>query len=1775
MAKYVEIEDTGLLVEFPDEASDDQIRQAMLANLDRFREDLGQGRLSSAKQSFLRTNAEQTGNILQGVARFLERAAPGAMVAPGVPPSPQVRELVGREQEMTPVEREARLRESPLYKLGTSIVEGGQEAFRPNPKYSQEFWTGKVASGAGSLPSVIALGAMGGPALGGLGYGSAMGEQQAQDAIEFGAIDQADKAFLLGMGIGGISEFALGVPSRLFGWVRAARKAGLNPAEAGQVATKGWKAWSAANPFKARSVEGAVREGFQESLEQLGQNVTAKDILAYDPERPRTQGVLESGMVGATLGGIVGGGAGAITKPQRPTVTEPGQEQDAQASDIDFGQIEKDLQAQAQQSAVTPAAAVPPTPSQQDVQDMAAGTLIPVQTPLVTDAQRAAAPATAATVEKILSGEDAKDIENAIQGGQLKPQTQPEPPSEPAPPPAPTEPNIPPPAGGQTTEEVIPNEEGMQEGQGGQEVAPAESAPPEPTGGAPSPNVVPIEDLDAVDEAADRQTTEPSQEPQPATAATVPAETPPAAVAKAQEAVTEASDTEGQRSAKDIKDELVQRLETAIAEAPSKRDTEPTYYTRVGGRRVKVPPAVEPSKVTISIPGDGVFTVVNTKENLTELLKRAKKMSVASTDTKARIPRGAIKSSEGAIEKTWVQRPEPGITEDEFEKAHSGGQQMASRNVEMAGNAILVSASDAAKPIWGAKRFLSYLVGGKKSKRGAQYFGKVEPSKVRELFRWLQEKGEQFKIKTAGTLQAFGVVPMLWNAALDVAITTFKAGEAVVTAVDAAVAFVNDHYNQGWDEAGAREDIQKRLETLEAEEAPSEIEYPVGPGQRKQPSKGRFVGPVTKDDVETWRNESAKFVDQFGTNLDEALIAAIAQDAPVGPDFRQWILSEIISRAEGQLQAAASPVEQLRLRNFMSRVAAILRDSGTQEFGKVGAARHHAFKAMEWLMPVLAYRGLVNDAHERLKGIYPEVTHDKIKAWLAEAGRQAIKEVGAVMSKSRNVSDRILKLAGRAAEVNWGDLFTSSWANQREFQMELYRRIRLHPKLADLTPSEAQELTKILDAAWQRKRMEIFRREFRKKVPMPNIKEKDRKKIENALPEIVKQANLGLLQHEAFLNAIAPEYGVAKIDGPTARKIEQLAQKAQAFPVGSVMRRRTLTEIVETIKRDGGVKAVDVFKDYWYAAMLSGIRTQVDNALNILNGALNTAMMVARNPGASPLILPAWFRGLASAAKDVPGILFRGERWRLVASDVQHPVGALEVLADSPNPLARLLSNAKYVGRVMNALDHLTSLSTRQAATAWALYRDLGSEKAAGILNVSDTDIANAEAQARLEGASEAEVSTRAREILEKQVPSEIIIRSTELGKLVAFQTRPYGLAGHVYDLIQSADQNIPYFKLLSGTMFARFALNYSNEILNYIPPIGLIRWGLSSPGMAGHKFALDVNQEVRELFLVKSVFGTLLASLGAAIFLAKRDDEDKEEPFFDITGSFKSVDNGKRYQLLNEGKQPYSIRIGNWHFSYRQLAVAGILGVLGELRDQQMYSPKTWDEDNAIRLLGNAAASGLFIVRDSSALTGFADMLGLAQSYRYNTNEVLEKTAPRFFARLMGGLMPNLAKELDAWTDPQYYQANTGYEYFLREVPVARRMIGGGPMVNVLGEPVRVERYPWSRWIKHRKQDPVWDALAEKANMGVFIPTPSKSATVLENGKRREMTPAEFYDYQVTVGKLYKEKLTRDLPRFRAMNREQALRYLNQFDRLRLTARMRVAARSRAAAASEADAEE
>lgn len=1103
----------------------------------------------------------------------------------------------------------------------------------------------------------------------------------------------------------------------------------------------------------------------------------------------------------------------------------------------------------------------------------------------------------------------------------------------------------------------------------------------------------------------------------------------------------------------------------------------------------------------------------------------------------------------------------------------------------IAGNKVEVRirADNTLRPVWsnaGIQGFFpeglvqkgSFLVGTMDATDAPRFLSQAEGLNP-DLGRLMYDKVENLlnraieATRPQGVYESTAAIPLaVINLALRAARAVYIKTRDIVQARQAAIQYVRENAPSNTDFAAAEVEIGKLIEG--AFETPGygafeerEIQPPrAAAGARRRPSAGFFQGRIVRETNAERKAAAREWVDQFEDNIEEAFTAATggnrATQFGITPAIQQTILGELIQRTAARVQASfRNPIDQQRWVYLLRKISEVAAQSGAQDFGQSGQARREMIKDIDYLTPTLTYYNLINERQKELP--FPEITSDQIRRWLLDASKRAIANLRTTLSVADNVVSRELRKARQELGVSWQDIMTSSLEKQGNYKRVLLDIISEHPVLRTLSRSGQIELANLLGNAFEKERNKIVREEFKKQVKLPEVKEKVRKQIYDSIPNIIKWANLGLLTNpeaaaDAFRNAIAPKFGVAQFDGATAEKIAEMAQRAQK--TGGTSRNKIIQEMYQLMQREGGIRARNIIMDYWYGSVLSGLTTQVEQGTGIINSMINAGLASVQSPTAAPYIASAWLDGLRHSFKDLPAILRRGEMFRSINFDPERPTSTLEALKESDNLALKGISNLRFVSRFMDAMDHVAVTSNYEAMKAWIIARGGDKQMIQKYLIPEASDIQLAREKAESEGVPAERMNQRVREILEQRIPSEILIDAKELARQAAFKQDPTGIVGLFYQWLNQAEKKYPGLKMVTGLAFLRFAANATNTGIDYTP-WGFTRYYLSNSSRINQPFGYQITDNERKLLLMKASIGTALMAMAGALFLG--DDDGDEDRNIDITGSFRSLDPDKKRQLLAQGRQPYSIRIGDTYISYRQMPFAMGLAAIGELRDHQLYNPKDWNRDAILGKFKDAAQAGMFVLTDSPAISAFTELVGMTNAYKYNADDLVNRDLSRWAGRLAGSFIPNVIKQVETYFDPQYYQAKTGSEYFLQQVPMLRQQVGPGPAVNILGEPIEMMKHPFSRWIKTRKDDPAWNTLATLSERGIFMPAPSAAAKISENGQRRTMNPQELYQYQREVGQEYRRYILQRGDQLVKLNPDDAIKVISR-DTERIRARIR-----------------
>lgn len=934
----------------------------------------------------------------------------------------------------------------------------------------------------------------------------------------------------------------------------------------------------------------------------------------------------------------------------------------------------------------------------------------------------------------------------------------------------------------------------------------------------------------------------------------------------------------------------------------------------------------------------------------------------------------------------------------------------------------------------------------------------------------------------------------VWNSALRIAIGVLKATKNVQRAIQAGINFI-------------KHELSKRKLALDDE---------AEAGLRSEFQSGLTAPGPVRERAKTGTSQSALY--QGG----EYVLRNEKEDTKLANEF--------VDNREGDLEQAFQDSK------LISEIA----------FRKVVQAEILARASVEWSKSGKFDPGLV-----RLMGSIGA----EIKAMKSGAGQdlQAEKQVNQ-------------KLYPHMPVLSWLDILRQKHAKD------------IAPDLKGKEPSiigAADKAGKVAKEAKDKKGrvfVEVLDEDMRQQGVSPEV----RKKILKAAARIIRTKPKTPAE---LWDAMAQEWNMEAMDGPTSQRLKELSQEAQDTPVGS-RRNKVLQKMVDTLYDAKGVSAYEFLKDFWYANILSSLRTFGDVLLGsgingftmATRGALDAAM-VRRSPLQAVRILGQYFGGIAEGASNAIDIIKTGDYSRLPDAEarlmamLEDPLtmraSALEAFKRAPQTWKKILGQTAYVSRIMTGLDFVGGLGARDSMLVYSVLtrNDTASLEALNKRFEKETN-QQAEQQSKTElgpKAKRIDVLARKRELLEQGIDKDIRDNAGDLGRLAALNVQPVGWMQPVVDFVGSW----PFIaKTAFGLNFLRASANMLQQAADWMPGVGLVSFGRASITESQwfkdlpkkhpmRLWGLAVSPERRRLIASAQIGGLGITAMAAAAVLGD-DDKDKN---LDISAGWKGLSPSQRKQLMDSGERPYHIKIGKRWFSYKQTPFAAALAFVGTARDQNRFNKEKWDEQQFGEQLVNAFIGGSLYFKDISALSSFANLVGISAS---NSEDIDYSDVNRILAQstasVAGGLIPlaSLQRDIDSWLDPQIYKANSGTDYWLRNVPFVRRTIGEGPVINALGEPAIVGREPWSRWTIAENERPLYDMLRNKFHEGVFLPVAGATAQTMDEqtGERRRMTPVETYGYQKKSGQLMKQELEKNLKALDKMTAPEFQKWLEQTQR-------------------------
>jgi len=531
---------------------------------------------------------------------------------------------------------------------------------------------------------------------------------------------------------------------------------------------------------------------------------------------------------------------------------------------------------------------------------------------------------------------------------------------------------------------------------------------------------------------------------------------------------------------------------------------------------------------------------------------------------------------------------------------------------------------------------------------------------------------------------------------------------------------------------------------------------------------------------------------------------------------------------------------------------------------------------------------------------------------------------------------------------------------------------------------------------------------------------------------------------------------------------------------------------------------------------------------------------------------------LAMAKADARAALTMGDFTGQPAFEATIAARELELLSDMGKEQDKLwmkmLGSLKYVSRLMASADILNAslakesrlrllaykLSKKQEPKLSRAERDRAID---AILKRSPADKLAAEIQAEEEGQKPdtREYKRRVLEIMENNIPSQMLTEARSFGTRTTYNQKPMGLLGGIATAVESVTN------MFGGAgkylvPFTRIVANVTNDWLDYTP-VGaarLISAQLTNdPEIAKGRMLLppEAGETDIQLFRGRVLTGALLYTVLASIVLAM-DDED--ERYFDFIGGGPKEE-AERKQLMATGWRPYSVKWGNTYIPFGATPFAMPLAMIGVTRDAQKYG--NWDKKDLMERMTIGFMGSIGVVSEMSFIQSFAKLMELF-SQPYGA-EAAGGTAERIIGGVLGGFTsPALLKEVEQLFTPERPFTTNSYERMLARLPVMGSIMARNqPELDQFGNPVKIGTPAIRRFISMQNEAPEYAIAAQLAEKGVFIPVP-ESASKRDGTK---LTDRELYTLRAAMGKYMAEVIKKSGANLLQLTPDEATKLLQK----------------------------
>ena len=635
--------------------------------------------------------------------------------------------------------------------------------------------------------------------------------------------------------------------------------------------------------------------------------------------------------------------------------------------------------------------------------------------------------------------------------------------------------------------------------------------------------------------------------------------------------------------------------------------------------------------------------------------------------------------------------------------------------------------------------------------------------------------------------------------------------------------------------------------------------------------------------------------------------------------------------------------------------------------------------------------------------------------------------------------------------------------------------------------------------------------------------------------DIIRLTNLGGFNNTELLDLLAAKVGTGKLTQQEGARLQFLAERVRQAPEGSP-KNDAIQDLLNYQANLKGASAGELSQAVWYASLLGGYKTQIKNIVaNFFNTAVLTFTNIVENPKATKEILGGLARGWARGITEARHTLSTGKS----------PIHILKIEASNILERKRFkgkynpMNVLKYVSRAMVAADVFAYQGLKESRSYQLAYAEAVKMKKKDALGESVWRIVNdkllntkeRKAQAELiieaEGLTGNEAKRRMYELMEQSRPEKMQDDSYNYAARGTYNYPPEGVLGALNNAISVAlDIPIAGVKPLRFLVpFTRVLTNVANGALDFEPitstrrairgKVGFEAFNSFSPTKGTYR---EMTPEEQKTQYVKAAIGITALSLFYA--LSKMED-DEGEPLIEITGAGSS-DYNKTNALRQRGWKPYSIKIGDKYYSYQLTPLILTLGWIGSLNDFEKYDAK--DDTEVLEKMSQTAFRLQDIITDMSFMSSTADIF----------DNFFDNSRTR--GKKVGDYLENLGKSSIPFMQPisqvsqtvqTYMGANQketsklGYD-LVKDIPIARNYLYD--KVNVLGEPIKLEKGIGELLVSTKKSSKAWDLLEKN---GVFI-APIKRKTVMfydtEKGMDLPASDEQFYNFSRLRGSLIKD---------------------------------------------------